>query len=208
MPFEPTRMFAAAAIIVGIVVCFWGYRIFKTMLGLAGFIAGAWLFYLIGMHFTGHAGVLTVIVTIFGGLIGASLSVVFYFVGLFLIGALGGWHIGMLIAGATGAVAIMVLPLALAAAGGILAIFFQKLIVVVSTSVYGAWGLVAGGFFILGSGLLPADPLRDPALAVKNLRGMNPLFALVWLAFALAGLVYQYRWPGRHAAGGRAPGKD
>jgi len=144
-----TGIVAAVSILAGILICFWGYRIFKVMLGIAGFIAGAWLFFMIGIHFTGHAGILTVILTIFGGLIGASLSVAFYFIGVFLIGALGGWHIGLLIAGATGAVFLLVIPIVLAVIGGILAIFFQRLIVTISTAFIGAWGVVAGGFFFL-----------------------------------------------------------
>lgn len=204
MPFEPLWMFAAFSIIAGILVCFWGYRIFKLVLGLAGFLAGAWLFYMVGMHFTGRPGVLTIILTIFGGLIGASLSVFFYYIGLFLVGALGGWHLGMLIAGATWTALVLAVPIALAVVGGILAIFFQKLVVVVSTAFFGAWGIVAGGFYFLGSGLFPADLFMRPVPALESLRAMNPLFVLVWFALAAAGLVYQYRYPGRYAAGGPA----
>lgn len=206
---QPTTGIAAAvSVLAGVLICFWGYRIFKVMLGIAGFIAGMWLFYLIGLHFTGHVGILTVILMIFGGLIGASLSVAFYFIGVFLVGALGGWHLGLLIAGATGTVFLLVIPIALAVIGGILAIFFQRLIVTASTAFIGSWGVVAGGFYFLGSGLPPVDLFRRPSLMIETLQRMNPLFVLVWLVLAIAGMVYQYRFPGRHADGGTAREED
>jgi hypothetical protein len=196
--FHPTTGIAAAvSVLAGVLICYWGYRIFKVMLGIAGFIAGMWLFYLIGMQFTGHVGALTVILMIFGGLLGASLSVAFYYIGVFLIGALGGWNLGLLIAGATGTVFLLVIPIVLAVIGGILAIFFQRLIVTVSTAFLGAWGVVAGGFYLLGSGMAPVDLFRSPSLMIESLRRMNPLFVLVWLVLAVTGIVYQYRFPGR-----------
>lgn len=191
---------AAVSVLAGVLICFWGYRIFKVMLGIAGFIAGVWLFYLIGMHFTGRLGILTAILMIFGGMIGASLSVAFYFIGVFLVGALGGWHLGLLIAGATGTVFLLVVPIVLAALAGILALFFQRLIVTGSTAFIGAWGVVAGGFFLLGSGLPPVDLFSRPAALVETLKEMNPLFVLVWLVLAIAGTAYQYRFGGRRAA--------
>jgi hypothetical protein len=200
---HPTAGIAAAvSVLAGVLICYWGYRIFRVMLGIAGFIAGMWLFYLVGVHFTGHAGVLTIVLMIFGGLIGASLSVAFYFIGVFLIGALGGWHVGLLIAGATGTVFLLVIPIVLAVIGGILAIFFQRLIVTVSTAFIGAWAVVAGGFYLLGSGMPPVELFSRPSQMIATLRGMNPLFVLVWLVLAVTGIVYQYRFPGRRVRGG------
>ena len=82
--FESQRAFAIFSIIGGAIICFWGYRLFKVVLGIAGFIAGAALFYHFGAQYTAKMIVL-VILAIFGGLIGASLSMAFYYVGLFLL---------------------------------------------------------------------------------------------------------------------------
>ena len=75
--FESYRTFAIFSIIAGIIICFWGYRLFKAVLGVAGFIAGSVLFYHFGAQYTSNMVVL-VILAIFGGLIGASLSCLLY----------------------------------------------------------------------------------------------------------------------------------
>ena len=65
--FESQQAFAIFSIIVGVIVCFWGYRLFKVVLGIAGFIAGAALFYHFGAQYTERMIVL-VILALFGGL--------------------------------------------------------------------------------------------------------------------------------------------
>src|SRR6478736_5727353 len=106
----------AAAVLLagGAVACFYGYRLFKVVLGVFGFIIGA----LAASSVFGAADTTPmVIAAIVGGIAGASLLLAAYFVGVALVGAaLGGaWTMlvgGLAIMGNNG-------PLKAAAAGDV-----------------------------------------------------------------------------------------
>jgi hypothetical protein len=198
--FESQRTFAIFSIIAGIIVCFWGYRIFKVALGIAGFIAGAVLFYNFGAIYTSNLIVL-VILAIFGGLIGASLSIAFYFIGIFLLGALAGWQIGFLIATAINIEFIIIIPIITAIVIGILACFLQRPIIIISTALIGAWSVVTGGFYFFGSGIIPVDLFRDPFMLIESLREVNPIVILAWIALSIAGMIFQFSRRGPQPAG-------
>ncbi len=198
--FESQRAFAIFSIIAGVIVCFRGYRIFKVVLGIAGFIAGAALFYHFGAHYTANMIVL-VILAIFGGMIGASLSVAFYYIGLFLLGALAGWQLGFLTATAINIEFVVIIPIIAAAITGILACFLQKPIIIISTALIGAWSVVTGGFYFFGTGIIPTDLFRDPFMLVESLRETNPVVILAWIALSIAGMIFQISCSGLRKAG-------
>jgi hypothetical protein len=198
--FESQRSFAIFSIIVGVIVCFWGYRIFKVVLGIAGFIAGAALFYHFGAHYTANMIVL-VILAIFGGMIGASLSVAFYYIGLFLLGALAGWQIGFLISAAINIEFIILVPIIAAMIAGIIACFIQRPIIIISTALIGAWSVVTGGFYFFGTGIIPTDLFRDPFMLIESLRETNPVVILAWIALSIAGMIFQFSTGRRRIAG-------
>lgn len=189
--FESQRAFAIFSIIVGAIICFWGYRLFKVVLGIAGFIAGAALFYHFGAQYTANM-ILLVILAIFGGMIGASLSMAFYYVGLFLLGALAGWQLGFLIATAVNIELVIIIPIAAAVITGILACFFQKPIIIVATALIGAWSVVTGGFYFFGTGIIPTDLFRDPFMLIESLRETNPVVILAWIVLSIAGIIFQF----------------
>ncbi len=193
--FESQKTFAIFSIIAGVIVCFWGYRIFKVVLGIAGFIAGAVLFYHFGAHYTANMVVL-VILAIFGGLIGASLSVAFYYIGLFLLGALAGWQIGFLISTAINIEFVIIIPIIAAALAGILACFVHKPVIIISTALIGAWSVVTGSFYFFGTGIIPTDLFRDPFMLVESLRETNPVVILAWIALRIAGMIFQFSFHG------------
>jgi hypothetical protein len=202
--FESQRSFAILSIVVGVIVCFWGYRLFKAVLGIAGFIAGAVLFYYFGAHYTAN-NVVLVILAIFGGLIGASLAMAFYYVGIFLLGALAGWQIGFLIASAFNFELVVIIPIIAAIMAGILACLFQKPVIIISTALIGAWSVVTGGFYFLGSGIIPTDLFRDPVMLIDSLRDANPVVVLAWLILSIAGMIFQFsmKVPGIQKAKGK-----
>jgi hypothetical protein len=193
--FESQHAFAILSIVAGIIICFWGYRIFKVALGIAGFIAGAVLFFNFGSIYTANMIVL-VILAVFGGLIGASLSVAFYFIGLFLLGALAGWQLGFMIAAALNTEFLIVIPIIAALAAGVIACFLQKPVIVLSTALIGAWGVVTGGFHFFGAVLAPGDLF----ILFEGLRGTNPVVVLAWVVLAIAGMIFQFSGGLRGAA--------
>ncbi len=202
--FESQQAFAIFSIIAGVIVCFWGYRLFKVVLGIAGFIAGATLFYHFGAHYTANMIVL-VILAVFGGMIGASLSMAFYYVGLFLLGALAGWQIGFLAATVINIELVIIIPIVAAVIAGILACFFQKPIIIAATALIGAWSVVTGGFYFFGTGIIPTDLFRDPFMLVESLRETNPVVVFAWIVLSIAGMIFQFssREPGMSGEKGK-----
>src|SRR3970282_2022106 len=83
----PTSYQIPAALILlagGTIACFFGYRLFRVVLGIYGFVLGA----LIATSIVGPAETLPlVIAAIVGGLVGALVLNLAYFVGVALVGA-------------------------------------------------------------------------------------------------------------------------
>lgn len=134
---------AAFCIIIGTIQCFFGYRVFKVILitvgGMIGAMIGAGLGY--GADKDDIDALMGVIL---GGLIGGGLLITLFFVGVFLFGGL---MAAALFAAIFSAMEIqfdtnlLTLP---AIVGGILAVIFQKLVIIVTTALQGAWLLVLG----------------------------------------------------------------
>ena len=75
--------------------CFFGYKIFKIVLGVLGFIFGGLAAAAMAMAATKEPGI-AVLVGLVGGVIGATLMVALYFLGVFVLGALVGGLVGAL----------------------------------------------------------------------------------------------------------------
>jgi len=128
---------AVIGILVGVVECFFGYRLFKIILFLSGFAVGFFGAY---AGFVG-AGLEPGTALLVGLLVGVTLGFVFYFLHLlaiFLFGAILGFAIGMLIAGG-GVVSIIVAVL-----GGVLALFLHRVFIILYTSFSGSMSVGLG----------------------------------------------------------------
>ena len=80
---------AMVLLLGGIVACFFGYRLFKFVLGIFGFILGA----LAASSIWGSSDtVYMVLAALLGGLVGGLLLLAAYFVGVALVGAGLGWR--------------------------------------------------------------------------------------------------------------------
>jgi hypothetical protein len=128
----------------GLLSCFAGYRLFKVVLGLYGFVLGAMLASS-AMGITNTTGM--VVASIVGGICGALLLMFAYFVGIALVGAgLGALvaHVAWSSVGKGGdppALAIVVLSIV----GSIAAMFLQRYVIIVATAFGGAWTMIIGG---------------------------------------------------------------
>jgi hypothetical protein len=75
---------AAILVIGGLLACFAGYRVFRVVLGIYGFILGA----LLATSIVGTEQTMwTILAAIGGGLAGALILIAAYFIGVALIGA-------------------------------------------------------------------------------------------------------------------------
>ena len=133
---------AILLVLGGALSCFAGYRLFKVVLGIYGFVLGAMLASS-AMGVTNTTGM--IVASLVGGVCGALLLMFAYFIGIALVGA----GLGALVAhvawssvrpGDPPAVAVVVLSIL----GSIGAMFLQRYVIIVATAFGGAWTVIVG----------------------------------------------------------------
>ena len=185
--------FPAAVILIvgGAVACFAGYRFFRVVLAIYGFILGA----LMASSMMGVGNNVGMIVAaLVGGLIGAVVLVLAYFVGIALVGA----GLGALIAHEVwhwikpgDPPALIVIGAALV--GAALAMVVQRYVIVVGTAFGGAWTMIVGGLALSGAHVSVDAAARNNVWLAYP---MNPApgqywVLLVWIGLGVAGVFVQ-----------------
>jgi hypothetical protein len=174
---------AITAILIGMLSCFQGYRFFRVVLALVGFVIG----FGIGVSLiSADEEVLRIVVGIGAGLLGAMILSWLYVFGLVVAGAILGATLAttVLLAlniqnnGVLGIAAIVGLVV-----GGLLALLFNKWIIVVSTAFNGA-AIILYGISLLIPGLMEVNPSRP-------VRIESPWIVLVWLILGISGFAFQ-----------------
>ena len=132
----------------GIIACIAGYRLFRIVLAIYGFVLGA----VIASSIVGPTNTLGMIgAALGGGLVGALTLVFAYFAGIALVGgALGALlaHAAWTQFGSGDPPALLIVGAAVA--GAIAAMFLQRYVIILSTAFGGAWTIVVGLMAILG----------------------------------------------------------
>jgi Domain of unknown function (DUF4203) len=189
---------AILLVLGGALSCFAGYRLFKIVLGIYGFVLGAMLASST-MGVTNSTGM--IVASLVGGVCGALLLMFAYFVGIALVGAgLGALvaHVAWSSLGRTGdppAVAVVVLSVV----GSIGAMFLQRYVIVVATAFGGAWTVIVGGLAVAGDrGAARAATAGD----VWILYPLSPApgqkwVPVAWVALGLIGTAVQLITTGR-----------
>ena len=196
----PTSYELPAALLLllgGTVACFAGYRLFRIVLAIYGFILGAMLASSM-MGVTNTTGM--IVAALAGGIAGALLLVFAYFIGIALVGAgLGalaahaGWS--YVRPGEPPALAVI----ALSIVGAIGAMMLQRYVIVVATAFGGAWTMIVGGLAAIGDrGAARAAAAGDVwilyPLTPAPGRGWVPI---AWIGLGLLGLGVQLAITGR-----------
>jgi hypothetical protein len=186
---------AIVLLIGGTVACFFGYRLFRTVLAIFGFIVGAFAASSVfGVSDTGPM----IVAALVGGLIGAGLLIAAYFVGVALVGAgLGAVTANLLFAATTQEPHFLVLILfTIVGAAG--AMYLQRYFIIVGTAFGGAWTLIVGVMALLGNpGALAAAAAND----VWVVYPLDPApgqrwVPLAWIVLGLMGTGVQLGWTG------------
>ena len=186
---------ALVLLVGGIIACFFGYRLFRIVLGIAGLILGALV--ASSLFASSDHGVM-VAAAIVGGVLGASVLIAAYFVGVALVGAGLGAAAANIAFSASNRDphALVVVLCAIGGAG--LAMYLQRYFIIVGTSFGGAWTLIVGAMAAIGNrkameaaasgDVWVAYPL-DPAPGQRWVR-------VAWLLLGLIGLAVQLGWTG------------
>ena len=151
-------------LVSGALTCFAGYRLFRIVLAIYGFILGAML----ASSIVGVSNTLGMVVAaLAGGVVGALILVLASFIGIALVGAGLGALAAHVIWGQIANDDPTALAIALASlAGAIGAMILQRYVIVVSTAFAGAWTILVGGIAIAGDlanrSTVHAAPGADP----------------------------------------------
>ena len=131
----------------GVVACFFGYRLFRIVLAIFGFILGALAASSIfGMSDTGPM----IVAAVAGGLVGAGILIAAYFVGVALIGAGLGAVAAHLFFAASDRDPSFLAVVFLSIAGAAAAMYLQRYFIIVGTGFGGAWTMIVGVLALLG----------------------------------------------------------
>lgn len=179
----------AAVVLLGVLICFFGYRMFRFVLAIVGFIIGA--SFVAGFGFTltdGKEIVVILIAAVAGGLIVGALFLFLYSAGVFLIGAIFGILLFSGIIGFVNSNTNPILYILPALVGGILALLLQKFMIILITSFTGAWVSVMAVLYFISSDF---SPFR---LEFIDRLGENQTYRIVfsWLALGMLGFITQY----------------
>ena len=189
---------AVLLLLGGALSCFAGYRLFKIVLGIYGFVLGAMLASST-MGVTNSTGM--IVASLVGGICGALLLMFAYFIGIALVGAgLGALvaHVAWSSLGRTGdppALAVVVLSIV----GSVGAMFLQRYVIVVATAFGGAWTVIVGGLAIAGDrGAARAATAGDVWILYPTSPAPGQRWVPVaWIALGLIGTAVQLTTTGR-----------
>ena len=162
LPIENQDLGVGGVLIIGLLYCFLGYRIFRWLLALSGGLAaGGLAAFALGYITQGHS-VAMAVAGLIGGLCGAVALHFLYRAGVFLLGMVGvalimlsiqealtppSWYLWALLGGML--------------AGGLLALWIEAPAMRLATAAIGAW-LIVAALFALAQETALLDHLNDP----------------------------------------------
>jgi hypothetical protein len=184
-------------ILMGLGLCFGGYRFFTILLPIWGFFAGFQFGATIFTNLFGQGFLSTVISWVIGLLVAiaaAALAYLFYAGAVILLAALVGYELGVgimtWIGFKPGFIPFLV-GLVFALGIGALAVFlrFPKLLIIGLTAFAGAGAILAGFFLALGRISLDSLRFGEVGAILRD----SWLWGLLYLAIAAVGFAFQWR---------------
>ena len=181
---------AAMLLAGGVISCFFGYRLFRTVLAIFGFVLG-------GMLASSVFGVsnttMMLVAWVLGGLVGAFILIFAYFLGVALAGAAIGAAVAnvMFSIGNRDPRALIIILFSIT--GAIAAMYLQRYFIIVFTAFGGAWTMIVGAMALVGDRTaLKAAASGDVWVAYP----LNPApgqrwVPIVWIVLSLIGAAVQ-----------------
>jgi hypothetical protein len=169
----------------GVIACIAGYRLFRIVLAIYGFVLGA----VIASSIVGPTNTLGMLGAALGGGLAGALTLVFaYFAGIALVGgALGALlaHAAWTQFGSGDPPALLIIGAAVA--GAVAAMFLQRYVIIVSTAFGGAWTIIVGLMAIVGGRSSNASVwILYPTMPTESRWTL-----LAWAALGVAGTAVQ-----------------
>ncbi len=180
----------AILLAVGLAACFAGYRIFRIILTVYGFLLGA----LFASTLVSPGDTTAVIVALLvGGLLGALAMWAGYFVGVLLVGAGAGAIAGHTLWSQFRGDPSTIVIIVAAAVGAVLAASWQRYVVILGTAFIGSQTAVAGALALMNRGPRPrgAEPVWIAHLGTPA-ASLHWTF-IAWVVLGVAGTLVQLR---------------
>jgi hypothetical protein len=173
---------------LGLLNCFAGYRLFRVLLGIWGFLGGAAIAITL-LQGTRLDPLVQIVIAALGGIVGAALVSVLYLVGVFLFGAGFGLLVASVIEQHVQGVPARPLLIILGIVGGVAALALQRPLITLFTAFGGAWVVVA-----CVAALVAGCPLETfPAGCLRASPWVLVILA-TWLFLGLCGFATQTRF--------------
>ena len=190
IPASYTTLAAVVFVAGGLLTCFAGYRLFRIVLALYGFFLGA----MAASNFTDPSNTWSVAMYgLVGGVLGAALMVVAYFVGVGLIGAgLAALvlNLGWKLVGGEPPTLLLVI---VCVVGAVLALNVVRYVVVFGSAIAGSWTALVGGLALMG------NPTALKAASAPGIWVVYPIDMVphqwwvmgLWFVLTIAGVAVQ-----------------
>lgn len=183
---QQVNALVAAAVAIGTLYCFLGYRTLRFVLGLTGFLmAGGVAATLVNWISQGNQ-LATLIALFIGGMCGAFALYFLYRTGVFLLGMMGTALIAHNVLAAQPDTWIPLVVVGLAVAGGLFALLIERPIILLATAALGAWMVVSGvTYFVVGSSGL------EELTKLMESEDHRMIVIVSWAVLAVAGALSQ-----------------
>lgn len=183
------------AFALGLLNCFFGYRLFLVIVAILGIAVGATLGYSLG-QWVGANYFVSVVLAVLVAFIGAWASVTAYYAFIFVIGAFAFAFATAFVAGLYAPHMSRLLLVVIGLVGGVIALWLQRVIIIIATAAQGSLASVlAVAVLISGGGVNAFRTLYYRILEGSIIRGGGIWFyvaAAIWLLLFLFGMFAQF----------------
>lgn len=199
----------AILIVLGLILCFFGVRFFRTTMFLIGFYFFGNIAYVSMANGGVTSTTLLLVISIVVGIIGGLLMVCCSRLGVAILGALAFYSLGLWILGLKSGGLIQsstgrgIFLAVLAIVGFIAGFIREHEMVIIGSAIVGAYSFVAGVDFYAHTGFIDqTNSFINSKASIDNRVGglTGPQIALLatFVVLALLGMFVQFRWWGRH----------
>jgi hypothetical protein len=181
--------------LIGLLNCFFGYRLFIITVGIIGFVLGASCGYLAGM-WLGNQTIALIAGGVLG-LIGAWASVMGYYAFIFVLGGFGFALLAIFVVSLFNENAAILVAIVAGIIGAFLSLWLQRVIIIIATAAQGALAMVLAVSTMLSGGGAEEFRISFYRAIDGDLRGTGGLWYFVgliaWLVLFIAGATAQFR---------------
>jgi hypothetical protein len=188
-------LWLGGAFLLGLLNCYFGYRLFLVTVGIVGFFMGASIGYLLGV-WTAQV-IIGVAAAILLGLLAAWAAIMAYYAFIFVVGAFAFALVSAFLAGLFFADVSPFIPLVAGLVGGFASFWLQRVIITIATALQGALAAVLAIAALVSGGGVEGYREMFHRLLGGDLTQMGGVWfyagLIAWLILVATGLAAQFK---------------